>query len=260
MRLPEAVCVCLCVGLVARATPLQARQTGEAAEAQAFRQQLLDALARGDRRSVAGMVRYRLVVDAGGLMIPIADRATLIRLWDVVFPPEVRCLIEESGVPRVGQPAPKYAIRVDAGGVSWGDGRIRIDRGADGLKIARMALPPGYGSGLAGKPRQVIFKWGTGRVTYTGRLSADNVDVYLVNARKGELLNAQLERARVEDASVRVVQQLGNRVLPAPGSTAREGRLWAGPVPETGEYRVEVLRRGAYCDPPVKYQLKVSLE
>jgi hypothetical protein len=107
-------------------------------------------------------VRYRLVVDAGGLMIPVVDRATLLQMWDVVFPPEVRCLIEESGFQRPGQDKPKYAIA------------------ADGLKISRMTLPPGFGSGAAGKPRQVLFRWRKGLATYRGRLSADNVDVYLL--------------------------------------------------------------------------------
>ena len=85
--------------------------------------------------------------------------------------------------------------------------------------------------------------------------------MYLVQARAGDLLNAQLERVRAEDASVRVVQQAGNRVLAAAGPVGSDARrLWAGRVPETGEYRVEVVRRGAYCDPPVNYQLKVGLE
>lgn len=66
---------------------------------------------------------------------------------------------------------------------------------------------------------------------------------------------------RVEQASLRVVQQSGNRTLAStsPGASDAQ-RQWAGPVPETGEYRVEVVRRGAYCDPAVSYQLKVSLE
>jgi hypothetical protein len=124
-----------------------------------------------------------------------------------------------------------------------------------------MTLPPGFGSGAAGKPRTVLFKWGKGLATYRGRLSADNVDVYLVQARAGDLLNAQLERVSIEHASLRVVQQTGNRVLAAAGPSGTEAkRLWAGRVPETGEYRVEVVRRDAYCHPAVNYQLKVSLE
>jgi hypothetical protein len=244
------------------AWPSEAQRSIPAAnDAMAFRQKLLDAFERGDRRAVAGMVRYRLVVDAGGLMIPIVDRATLTKMWDVVFPAEVRCLMEGSGVLRPGQAAPRYQIRVDAGGAWYGDGRIRADRGADGLKITRMTLPPGFGSSAAGKPRPVLFKWGKGRSTYRGRLSADNVDVYLVQARAGDLLNAQLARVGVSDASVRVVQHSGNRVLSAAGPAGSEARrLWAGRVPETGEYRVEVVRRGAYCDPAVNYQLTVSLE
>jgi len=240
---------------------MEARQSVRATAAETFRQKLLDAFARGDRRAVAGMVRYRLVVDAGGLMIPVVDRATLLQMWDVVFPPEVRCLVEESGIQHPGQAKPKYAITTDVGGASFGDGRIRVDRGADGLKISRMTLPPGFGSGAAGKPREVLFRWGKGLATYRGRLSADNVDVYLVQARVGDLLNAQLERVSVEDASLRVVQHTGNRVLSAAGPTGSDARrLWAGKVPATGEYRVEVVRRGAYCDPSVNYLLKVSLE
>jgi hypothetical protein len=53
------------------AGPSEAQQSIPAAnDAMAFRQKLPDAFERGDRRAVAGMVRYRLVVDAGGLMIP----------------------------------------------------------------------------------------------------------------------------------------------------------------------------------------------
>jgi hypothetical protein len=199
--------------------------------------------------------------DAGGLMVPVVNAPTLLKMWDAVFPPEVRCMIEESAVPRPGEPKPKYVMTVDSAGASLGDGRLRIDRGADGLKISRLVLPPGYGSGLAGKPQPVLFKWGKGLATYRGRLSADNVDVYLVQARAGDLLNAQLDRVRVEAASVRVVQTAGNRMLSAAGPAGSEARrLWAGRVPETGEYRVEVVRRGEYCDPPANYLLKVSLE
>jgi hypothetical protein len=260
MRPTAAMSLCLCVCLANGAGVLEARAR-QANDVERFRSRLLDAFARGDRRAVAGMVRYRLVVDAGGLIVPVMSRTDLVRMWDIVFPPEVRCMIEQSATPRAGQPAPKYAIRVDAGGGSFGDGRVRIDRGSDGLKITRLILPSGYGSGLAGKPRQVLFRWGKGTAAYRGRLSADNVDVYLVQARAGDLLNAQLERVRPEHASIRLVQQPGKRVLAAAGPTGSDARrLWAGRVPETGEYRVEVVRLGAYCDPAVNYQLKVSLE
>jgi hypothetical protein len=58
-------------------------------------------------------------------------------------------------------------------------------------------------------------------------------------------LNAQLERVGVEDASLRVVQQTGNRVLSAAGPTGSDARrLWAGKVPATGEYRSSLARGG----------------
>ena len=68
------LCVCLIASV---AWPIEAQRQSQPIDAETFRQRLLDAFARGDRRAVAGMVRYRLVVDAGGLMVPIVDRATL---------------------------------------------------------------------------------------------------------------------------------------------------------------------------------------
>src|SRR5687768_5825922 len=119
------------------AVPAQARQTGPEREAEAFRQRLLAALARGDRAAVAGMIQYRLIVEAG-FLIPVGDRAELFRLWNIVFSPATRCLIEESGIPRPGMPAPKYAMRVDSAGVALGDGRIRAVRRPGGLKITHI--------------------------------------------------------------------------------------------------------------------------
>jgi hypothetical protein len=139
--------LCLCLGMLITTVPLSAQQGG-ANDAEMFRRRLLDAFARHDRRAVAGMVRYRFLVDAGGLMVPVVNAPTLLQMWDAVFPPEVRCMIE------------KQPMKVDAGGASFGDGRMRVDRGADGLKISRLTLPPGYGTGLAGKPRPVLFKCG----------------------------------------------------------------------------------------------------
>src|SRR5687768_17744674 len=81
------------------AVPVHAQQTGPERDAEAFRQRLLDALARGDRAAVAGMIQYRLIVEAG-FLIPVGDRAELFRLWNIVFSPATRCLIEESGIPR----------------------------------------------------------------------------------------------------------------------------------------------------------------
>jgi len=250
----------VCVVSVATLTSAAQVKPVQPNDAERFRVQLLDSFARGDRTAVAAMVRYRLIVDAGGLTVPVTSPASLLQMWDVVFPPEVRCMIEQSAIPRQGQPAPKYAISVDSTGAFFGDGRVRVDRGADGLKITRLVLPPGYGSGLAGKPKKVLFRWGKGETTYRGRLSADNVDVYLVQARAGDLLSADIS-VRAERASVRVVQSSGNRVLPAAAPAGGDvRRTWAGRVPENGEYHVEVVRHAAYCDPPVTYQLKVRLD
>jgi hypothetical protein len=250
---------CVLITLLAIVDPLHARQRASETEAEAFRQRLLDALVRGDRQAVSSMVEYRLLVDAGGMKIPVGDQASLIKLWNAVFPPVVRCVLEQSAVQKPGSPSPKYLTQTDAGGVSFGNGSIRADRRPGGLKVTNITLPAGYGSGLGGQPRRVAFRWGKGRVKYGGFLAADNVDVYLVQARQGDLLNAQLERVHVERASLRVVNSKDNRVL-MPTAQGDPNRGWAGAVPESGEYRVEVVRRGAYCDPPVNYQVTISLD
>lgn len=229
-------------------------------EAETFRQAFVDALARDDRQAVAGMVRYRMIVDAG-LLIPVTDRRTLFKLWDVIFSPATRCLIEQSRFPRPGVPPPRYELHVDSRGASFGSGRIRADRGADGLKIVRITLAAGYGLSSPRTPRQVVFRWGTGRLTYAGRLLGDDVDVYVIEARRGHLLNAQLQRVSPDRVTLRIVHGATGRVLPTAGPKGADlRRLWAGPVPESGAYRVEVARRGAFCDPPTSYQLVLSLE
>src|SRR5262245_34818583 len=108
---------CAVAALLAIGVPLHARQRPSETEAEAFRQRLLDALGRGDRPAVAGMVRYRLIVDAGGMQIPVVNQASLIKMWNAVFPPVVRCVLEQSAVQKPGAPSPKYVTQTDAGGV-----------------------------------------------------------------------------------------------------------------------------------------------
>ena len=68
----------LAIALVV-AVPAHAQQTGLERDAEAFRQRVLEALARGDRGAVAGMIQYRLIAEAG-FLIPVADRTELFRL------------------------------------------------------------------------------------------------------------------------------------------------------------------------------------
>src|SRR5687767_103425 len=193
---------------------------GSDRRAEAFARRLVQALARRDRTAVAAMVRYPAMVLAGGFNIPVLDRATALHLYDLVFTAELRCLLEQSGLRRAGQPAPKYPIRVDAAGAAFGDGRIRAEQTEGGLKITRIVVPPA--SGLApppaSKPQRVAFRWGQTEAQYAGRLYGDGVDSYLVSAGPGTLLEARIERFPGRRAAIRVTHQASGRVLERPGA------------------------------------------
>jgi hypothetical protein len=125
----------------------------------AFSRALVQAMARRDRRAVAGMVRYPAMVIAGGLNIPLIDRATTQEIYRLVFTPELRCLLEQSSAAPDGSRAAKYPIRIDAGGVSFGDGRIRAELADGSLKITRIVVPPASGESPPppAKPQRVGF-------------------------------------------------------------------------------------------------------
>jgi hypothetical protein len=43
------------------------------------------------------------------------------------------------------------------------------------------------------------------------------------------------------------------------GAETEYSRLWAARVPADGNYRLDIVRRAAYCDPAITYQLTIGL-
>ncbi len=232
--------------------PLAAQAAAPTAprRAEAFARDLQRALARRDRQAVAGMVRYPATVLAGGLNIPLSDRATTLNLYNLVFTPELRCLVEQSGQ------GAKYPIRLDPVGATLADGRIRVEESAGALKISRITVPPASGEAPPppSKPQRVAFPWGG---QYTGRLYGDGVDSYLLTAARGSLLEARIERFPGRRAAVRVTHLASGRVLERPGAPAP--RAWTARIEETGEYRVDVVRHAPFCEPSFTYLLTISV-
>jgi hypothetical protein len=257
-----AVLAACAVFAVAGGRPALQAQTGDPAaierRADGFARSLAQAMARRDRSAVASMIRHPATVVAGGLTIPLIDRATTLQLYNLVFTPELRCLLEQSGMRRAGQPAPRYPIRADAAGAMLADGRVRVEQIDGDLRVIRIIVPPA--SGIAppppSKPQRVAFR-GQNQAQYAGRLYGDGVDSYLVKAGRGSLLEARIERFPGRNAAVRVTHQPSGRVLDRPGAPAP--RTWVGRLTEAGEYRIDVVRQAPFCEPPFTYLLTVTL-
>jgi len=232
--------------VVAQAPTAQAR-------ALPFVSELAQAMSRHDRAAVSEMVRYPLSVNVGGVGIPVNGRAELLRLFDSIFTPDVRCLVDDAVAKG---PA---AIRVNGGGVTFANGRIRAGDVGGALKITGIDVPPATGAGAPPNPppRKINVRRG-GDVQFAGRLYGDGVDTYVVTLPKGAVVQARIEQFPGRSAAVRVTEQKTGKSLGAAGTTAP--RFWAGTIQDAGEYRVEVVRLAPYCQPSFTYLLTISMK
>jgi hypothetical protein len=243
-RLVLAVFVALLVGgalLGAQAT--SAPRDGQAG---AFKRAFVEAMARRDRNGIAGMVKYPATALVGGFNLPMLDRSMLLEVYNVVFTPELRCLVDRGGVTR------------DASGATLASGRVRLMQEGGALKITRINVPPADGSAPPppSEPQRAFFR--KGQAQFAGRLYGDGVDAYIVHAgRPGTLLEARIERFAGRQAFVRVIDPRTGEPFPRPGGDAP--RTWAGTLQQSGDYRVEVVRIAPYCEPPFTYLLTMTL-
>jgi len=213
---------------------------------------LAQALSRSDRAAVADMVRYPPVVTVGGIGISIRSRADLLKLYDGVFTTELRCLVDDSAAKGTG------AIRVDGGGVSFGDGRIRARDVGGTFKITTINVPPVTGVAVPppAPPRRVSFQ--RGKAQYSGRLYGDGADSYILSARRGDVVQARIEQFPGRSAAIRVVEKKTGKALGPPGASAP--RLWNGTIQEPGEYHIDVVRLAPYCMPSFTYLLTITIK
>jgi hypothetical protein len=222
------------------------------AESAAFVSRLAQAISRRDRAAVAEMVQYPLSATVSGVAVPVASRAQLINLYDGLFTPELRCLVEESAAQGTG------AIRTGGNGITFAGGNIRAEQADGTLKVTRLSVPPAKGIAAPPQPppRRVTLR--RGEVQYSGRLYGNGADTYIVSTRRGDVLQARIEQFAGRNATVRVVEQKTGKSLDRPGATAP--RVWSGTIQEPGEYRVEVVRLAPYCLPSFTYLLTISLK
>ena len=249
LLITATVLIQLCdAALVAQALAPQAESPGAAAAVRALAQ----AISRRDRGAVADMVRYPPTVTVGGIGIPIRSRAEMLNVYDAVFTAELRCLVDESAAKGAG------AIRVYAGGASFGDGRIHLEDVGGMFKIRSINVPPATGAAAPpnAPPRRVSLKRGIAQ--YSGRLYGDGADSYILTARRGDVVQARIEQFPGRSAALRVVEQKTGKALAQPGAAAP--RLWSGTIKEPGDYHIDVVRLAPYCMPSFTYLLTITVK
>jgi hypothetical protein len=248
--LTSTLIIQLSVAMAAQ-TP-QATGTAVQQRAASFVTALSQAMARQDRAAVADMVRIPLSATAGGIGIPVGSRAELLKIYDGLFTAELRCLVDEAAAKGAA------ALRVDSGGVTIGSGNIHASDVGGAFKITSINVPAATGVAAPPNPapRRVTIR--RGDVQYSGRLYGDGVDTYVISARKGDVVQARIEKFPGRSAAVRVVEQKTGKAIEQPGSPAP--RLWTGTIQQPGDYRIEVVRLAPYCMPSFTYLLTITLK
>jgi hypothetical protein len=238
--------------------PVETRPADETA--QAFVARLRNALDSGNRRSAAGMFRYPLRVHSPMLPLPIPldNIAATLEMYDLLFTPEMRCAIEMAQAPAADTPRPTYPLIVNGNVLNLGHGLIVAERTSGAFRITRMTLIGSPerrkpGTPVAGTEIDLRFKGMVRQVA--GNLAGDGFDRYTVAMTEGAILHARLERFKGLDAVLRVTDSAGRPVDPK----ADGRRTWASSLPASGQYRVDVVRKAPFCDPPLTYLLTLAV-
>jgi hypothetical protein len=215
----------------------------------------LQAIRARDVKGVAGLFQYPFRLNAPGIPYPIAvnSPAELARLYDIVFNPTMRCAIETSRVPSSADPHPAYKLAMVDGVVTIADGRVVAVRTNDVMKITRMTLL--MGSKAPARPPQRLSP--SSRTQASGRLAYDDRDIYLLSLKAGSELTATIEEFPGRSLLLRVREAATNALVR--GAATEFSRKWVARAPQGGDYRIEVVRNTAYCDPEVTYVLTVAV-
>ena len=224
----------------------------------AFATELQRALRTGDRQTVATLVRYPARVSVAQRPFPIyvKDRAALEQMYDLVFTPHLRCAVVDSREPVAGKSQPKNALLLARGVVSLAGGRV-IAEGAQGKYLITRLTSFGDTSTRLGKPRVVTFSNRERTAEFGGRVAELGADAYVVVARAGDRLRANISGFPAGTLWLRVSRQGSDTFLNGGG---KGDSTWEARLTETGEYLIEVVRRAPYCDPPViSHVLSLSL-
>jgi hypothetical protein len=220
-------------------------------KAAAFTGRLLSAISHRDMNALVSMIRFPVTVHSGEITLPVANRTALAKAYDTIFTPELGCALERasSGSGRAGAPA----VRKESKGLSIGRGAVHIEPSGDSFAITRIDAPAGASPAAArSQPKHVDVP--SGQVQFAGTLAAGGADRYIVTARRGDVLQARIERFQGRAAGVRVVDVKSSKTI---STGADSARVVSATAQQPGELAVEVTRL-TFCAPSVSYLLTIS--
>ena len=203
-----------------------------------------------DARAVASLFTFPATVLIGGWRIPMENARTFLGVYDELFTPQLRCQLEQ-------QPA----VQVAGAGISLGGGAIWAQRQQGEFKIQRLIVPPSsVPRRVRQQSRQVAFTDPRYPARYSGTLVQDDVDSYLVAAKKGQVVRARIDGFRGRDAVLRGGLPADPPSTRADVANDRATRAWTARAGEPTEFRLDVVRLAPYCDPALTYALTITLE
>jgi hypothetical protein len=221
-------------------------------------------VARDDRAAVSALIRYPLIVFAGGVRIPITDAAALLQNYDVVFSPALKTLISQAAMPAGGRSVAAGSVAVTGGIITIGLDAVRIEPVGGGLKITRIAVPlaappagtdAGARPGTGREPQRLVLD--VGQLRRAGALASGERDAYLLSAKKNRLLEVRINGVSGRDIVARIVSMKSRAPV---DSRAHDGvRTWVGRLPEDGDYRIDVVRLAAGGAPRLPYVVVFSM-
>jgi hypothetical protein len=228
MRTPTAALLLLLAAVV----PADAQAPPDSA---AFVSALRGACSRGDKAAMAGLVQYPLAVATSGMRIPIASREALLQSYDAVFTPAV-CRSVGAG-----------EVKPTDGGLLIG-GAVEARRVGGSFKVVRItaaAVPGGTGAtGTAFKARtneRLIPRPGR-PIPVRGALGEGQRESFVVNVQQGQFLSVRVDEVKADEVTASIVEADSGQPV-----DARAGggvRAWNGRIKKSGDYRIEVARRG----------------
>ena len=242
------------IQLYAGVLAFQAPASDLQGRAASFVSALTQALSRRDRAAVADMIRFPATATIGGIGVPLRSRVEFLQLYDSVFTPDLRCMMDSGAA----------GTRVERGAVTFAQGRIRAEDVSGALKITRISVPPvtGKAPSSAKKTQEVVIQMG--KRQFSGRLDGDGVDSYVITLRRGSVVQARIEQFPGRSAALHVVEQKTGRSLDRPALKTSDGqapapRIWSDTIREPGDYRFDVVRLAPYCAPSFTYLLTITV-
>ena len=226
-----------------------------------FLDRLKQAVDSADRRAVSTLVAYPLTVLASGFNIPVKDAAAFMRMYGSLMTPELRCAVMASEISPGNTSASRRGAVITPDGLSLVDGAIWAPFKEGRYRIARIRVLPPVPSVEGRKAiERVTFAEPKGErsASFAGWLVRHNVDVFVVDVRKGETVQARIDGFRSHDATVRLSPQ--RPATTGPVATLPDiGRTTSARAAANGEYWIEVAHLARYCDPPQRYKLNVAI-